>query len=122
VRFLGDIPIGRLTLQHLVTRGHDAVGVSEYLAPTASDPDIIRLAAKERRVILCFDLDLATLVALSRESLPSVITFRTTRRSAGYVNQRLDALLPDLEVVLARGALVTVEDARIRIRRLPVSH
>jgi len=71
--------------------------------------------------VVCFDLDLATLVALSGDRLPSVITFRTTRRRSGYVNGRLDEVLPGIADDLRRGVLVTVEDTRVRIRPLPVT-
>ena len=72
-------------------------------------------------MILCFDLDFAALVALSRERLPSVITFRTSLHSPAYVNQRLDAVLPEIEPEIARGALATVEDGRVRVRSLPIA-
>jgi hypothetical protein len=37
------------------------------------------------------------------------------------VNTRLDQALRTLETELSRGALVTVEEGRIRIRTLPIS-
>lgn len=121
MRILGDIPIGCATREFLKACGHDVINVRDRLPPTASDPDIIRLAVAEDRIVLCFDLDMAGLVALSREYLPSVITLRTSRQSAEYVNKRLLAILPDIESESARGALVTVEDHRVRIRELPVA-
>ena len=120
MRFLGDIPIAGATLRHLEQQGHDAISVRDRLVPTAPDAEILRLAVAERRVILCFDLDFGTLVALSGERLPSVVTFRTRRRKAAFINQRLDDVLPQIVEDLAKGVLATVEDRRVRIRRLPV--
>ena len=121
MRFLGDIPIGRTTLEHLRRQGHDAVGLRDRLRPTACDADIVRLAAAEDRIILCFDLGFSSLVALAGVQLPSVVTFRTRRHGAEYINQRLDAVLPEITLDLSRGALATVEDYRVRIRPLPVT-
>ncbi len=120
MKFLGDIPISRRTLQHLQNQGHDAVATGERLAPTASDAEIIRLAANEGRVILCFDLGFAELVALSGEKLPSLITLRTARQQPDFINRRLDEVLPEIAEDLERGALATVEDHRVRVRPLPV--
>ena len=118
MKFLGDIPISRRTLQHLQNRGHDVVAAAERLPPTASDAEIVRLAAAEGRVILCFDLGFAELVALSGEKLPSLITFRTTRQQPDFINKRLDEVLPEIMEELERGALATVEDNRVRVRPL----
>jgi predicted nuclease of predicted toxin-antitoxin system len=120
VRFLCDIPIGRSTIEHLGAQGHDVAAASERLSPRASDAEIIALALAEDRIILCFDLDFGALVSLSRRSLPSVVTFRTSRRGADALNARLDAILPVLASELTDGVLATVEDERVRVRRLPI--
>lgn len=120
MRFLCDIPIGRSTIEHLRAQGHDVVAASERLSPRASDADIVELALAEDRIVLCFDLDFGAIVSLSRSSLPSVITFRTSQRGAVVLNTRLDAILPVLAVDLTNGVLATVEDQRVRVRRLPI--
>lgn len=120
MRFLADIPIARTTIEHLRTLGHSVVAVSEKLSPTAPDGEIVRLAVHENRIILCFDLDFASLVAVSGEALPSVITFRTSMHRGSVINNRLDAVLPEITTDLVQGALVTVEDHRVRIRALPL--
>ena len=122
MRFLGDVPIGRATLANLVQAGHDAISTRDRLPTTASDTEIIRLALAENRVILCFDLDFATIVAVSGARLPSVITFRTRTRNAEYVNERLSQILPQVCSDLVRGALVTVDDSEARVRLLPILH
>lgn len=121
MKFLADIPIGRATTAYLQKHGHDCVRVADRLLPTASDSEIVRLAAIENRVIICFDLGMASIVALSGHKLPSVITFRTKRQSAEVINAKLDAILPALSADLENGVLATVEDRRVRVRRLPVS-
>jgi predicted nuclease of predicted toxin-antitoxin system len=52
------------------------------LSAKAPDPAIVRAARDEDRIIISFDLDFAALVALSRQTCPSVITLRLSIRSA----------------------------------------
>ena len=120
MRFLADIPIGRSTIEYLKGSGHDVLRVSDRLSATASDSEIVRLAVAESRIVLCFDLGVAQLVALSGKQLPSIVTLRMTRQSALFVNERLGAVLPMIAEELDRGALAAVEDFRVRVRSLPI--
>jgi predicted nuclease of predicted toxin-antitoxin system len=120
VKFLGDVPIGRATIEFLRQAGHDVVRAADRLSGTAADAELVQLAIGEDRVVLCFDLDFGAIVAASGERRPSVITFRTTRRSAAFINERLKNALSEIEGDLSRGVLVTIEDRRVRVRPLPV--
>lgn len=120
MRFLGDIPIGRATIEHLTAHGHDAVHVSALLPSTATDLEIVDAAIREGRTILCFDLDFSAIVAASGLRAPSVVTFRTRIRNSRYINRRLDAVLEVIEPELTRGAMVTVDDGSVRIRTIPI--
>ena len=52
---------------------------------------------------------------------PSVVIFRLTDERADSVNRRLEAVLSEQIESLASGALVFIEDARYRVRRLPIT-
>ncbi len=122
MKFLADVPIGRATVEFLRQAGHDVLRSVDRLAATASDIELVELAISENRAVLCFDLDFSAIVATSGQRRPSVITFRTTRRKAAVVNDRLEQVLAEIEAELARGVLVTVEDSRVRVRPLPIVH
>ncbi|MBX3406870.1 MAG: DUF5615 family PIN-like protein [Phycisphaeraceae bacterium] len=121
MKLLLDIPFAKSTVQFLRERGYDAIHVIDRLPANAPDHDIVALASMEERVILCFDLDFARIVATSRSAAPSILTFRTTGRGARSVERALEEVIPLVEADLQRGALVTVDDFSVRIRSLPIA-
>lgn len=102
MRFLADVHISPRTVEFLRSLGHDVVRVSEALRPTAQD------------------LDFSAFVALSGRSAPSIVSLRLTSSRIENVNSRLAVAIPLIESDLREGAIVAVEDERIRTRRLPI--
>lgn len=88
--------------------------------PTLPDAGIVSLAIHERRVVLTQDLDFSRLVALSGAREPSLISLRLSFSQIEHVNSILQHALPNLESVVPEGAIITIGDHRIRVRRLPL--
>ena len=86
----------------------------------APDHAILDHAATEVRIVLTFDLDFGDLLALGVLDRPSVILFRLSDERPDAVNRRLQAVLAEQATALSAGALILVEDARYRVRRLPI--
>jgi predicted nuclease of predicted toxin-antitoxin system len=101
-------------------RGFDVIRVSQHLPVTASDETVLELARQEGRVVVTQDLDFSTLLALGGFDRPSLITLRLSVSDPETVTLRLLDVLPQIEVLLAQGCAVTVEDAAVRVRRLPI--
>jgi predicted nuclease of predicted toxin-antitoxin system len=120
MRLLAGMHIAPRTVAWLRSLDHDVRRVSELLPATASDATIVTAAIREERSILTQDLDFSALVALSGRTVPSVISLRLSSSRVERVNAALAAVLPGLEQDLRDGALVTVEDGRVRRRRLPL--
>ena len=121
MRLIADLHSAPRTVEHLKTLGHDVLRVSEVLPPTATDHDIVAYALRERRTILTQDLDFSAIIAISGHAFPSVVLLRLSSSRIESVNRTLTRMLPDLEADAEHGTLITVEDHRVRRRRLPLS-
>jgi predicted nuclease of predicted toxin-antitoxin system len=120
VKILADLHIAPSTVEFLRALGHDVVRVGEIMSAGAADRAIVEEAAIQQRVILTQDLDFSAIIALGRRSRPSILSLRLASSRIEHVNAVLQRVLPAVENNLMAGAVVSVEDARIRVRRLPV--
>jgi predicted nuclease of predicted toxin-antitoxin system len=120
MKFLGDMGVSLSTVGALRTAGHDATHLREHGLHKLPDPEIFQKAAQEGRIVLTFDLDFSAIAARGGTALPSVIIFRLSNAAPASVNLRLFRLLAERAADLAAGAIVTVEDAGYRLRRLPL--
>jgi predicted nuclease of predicted toxin-antitoxin system len=82
--------------------------------------EIFRKAGREQRIVLTFDLDFGEILAGSGSETISVVLFRLHNTRADFVIPRLGQVLNDSSADLLQGAIVVVEDARHRVRKLPV--
>ncbi|MGL4608733.1 MAG: DUF5615 family PIN-like protein [Trueperaceae bacterium] len=87
---------------------------------TAPDTDILSYAKVQSQVILTFDLDFTDLLAASGSSTPSVVILRTRTLKAEKLQARLLEVLSQCQEDLESGAVVIVEDAKVRVRTLPI--
>jgi predicted nuclease of predicted toxin-antitoxin system len=68
MRLLANENIPRNAVESLRARGHDVVWV-RLSAPGSSDPDVLAVAAQQKRILLTFDKDFGEIAR--RSSLPN---------------------------------------------------
>lgn len=121
MKFLIDNALSPIVAVELNAKGYDALHVREVGLAAASDPEVFEFASKEDRIVVSADTDFGLLLALRESSHPSFILFRQSDKRPSSQVKLLLSYLPVVENDLLSGSVVVFEDARIRIRRLPIS-
>ena len=120
MRFLADMGVAMRIAQWLREQDHQVVHLREENLHRMPDVDVFRKAATEGPILLTFDLDFAEIVALSGAKSVSVVLFRLHNTRASHVIERLKSVLHETVQSLETGAIVVVEENRLRVRRLPM--
>ncbi len=119
MRFLVDMCVDTRVAEWLRSAGHDAVHLRDQGLQRLPNGEIFRKATLEGRTVVTFDLDFSEIAALSRGERASVISFRLNNARHEHVIERLTAVLAESAAALDKGAVISVEEARHRVRYLP---
>jgi predicted nuclease of predicted toxin-antitoxin system len=120
VRYVADHHISPRTVAPLKAEGFDIYRVSDVLPSDAEDLQILELARSEGRAVVTQDLDYSALLASTGYNQPSVVSLRLHNNRPERLAVVLEKILPSVEADLQAGAIVVVEEGRIRIRSLPL--
>jgi predicted nuclease of predicted toxin-antitoxin system len=118
MKFLADMGISPVTVAWLKQQGHDAIHLSEERLHKLSDREIFNKADREDRIVLTTDLDFGEIAISASSAKISVIIFRQEDRTPTSVNQYLEKVIGTAKTDLEKGAIITVQVSRIRIRHL----
>ncbi len=121
MRFLLNMNVPRELGRRLTALGHESRHVGDIGMAQTSDAAILEEAGRNSEVIVTHDLDYGRLLSFSGRPLPSVIIFRLRNVHPNNLVSRLVGGLTGLEKLLLGGAIVILEDAALRVRRLPVT-
>jgi predicted nuclease of predicted toxin-antitoxin system len=112
--------VSHAVVNYLRSIGHDVVHLRDIGMQRMPDDEVFAMAVQERRTILTFDLDFAKIAAAAGLQWPSLVIFRLNDTRVSQLIERLTRALAVATPDLANGAIVVVDDARIRVRELPI--
>jgi predicted nuclease of predicted toxin-antitoxin system len=120
VKLLADQNVSRKVVDKLREAGLDVVRVGDVLNPRATDAEILAEAERRGAIILSHDQDFSTLLAASGMARPSLVNLRVSYVDVDQLSRVIIRVLGSTREDLDAGAVVTVDDTRVRIRRLPI--
>jgi predicted nuclease of predicted toxin-antitoxin system len=120
VRILVDMSVDLRVADWLRSQGHDAVHLRDEGLHRMPNGEIFAKALTEDRIVVTSDLDFGEIAAALKDTAGKVVLLRLQNSRAANVIGRLDSVLPRVELDLAAGAVVIVEESRHRVRPLPI--
>jgi predicted nuclease of predicted toxin-antitoxin system len=120
VRILVDVNLAPAWTTVLSDHGFEAEHWTHIGDPRATDATVMQWARDHGYVVFTHDLDFGALLALTRLQGPSVVQVRTQDVSPAHLASIVVAGLLHHADALERGALVTIDEARARVRILPI--
>lgn len=121
MKVLVDMNLSPRWATELQSKGFESIHWSNIGPATAPDEEVLAWCAAKKHVLFTHDLDFGAILAGSKKNAPSVVQLRTANVVPESMLQRTVAALNQLQAELAKGALVTIEPHRHRVRLLPLT-
>lgn len=117
LKFLTDENISPKVVSFLRQKGFDIIDVKEEGWHGTEDKRLMEMAYREKQFIITHDVDFGTLAINEGVSFYGIIYLRLKNVKVSNVINVLEKLLM-LDKDLQEGALIVVEDARLRMRTI----
>jgi predicted nuclease of predicted toxin-antitoxin system len=120
MKVLIDMNLSPSWVQALEDRGFLALHWSSVGDGGAPDAVVLAWAKNNGYIVFTNDLDFGAILAITRAASPSVIQVRTQDLSPAHLIDLVVRGLQQHEAALERGALISVDEQRLRSRVLPL--
>ncbi len=120
MKLLLDQGLPHTAARRLRDAAFDAVHTSECGLSSATDSAIIDYAREHKQVVVTLDSDFHALLALSGATGPSVVRIRIEGLRAEAASDLIRMIVNRCRDDLDTGALVSVTEEQIRVRKLPI--
>jgi len=120
MKILIDMNLPPRWVQVFAEAGWEAAHWSQLGAPTASDRHIMACAKDKGYVVFTHDLDFSALLAATQGEGPSVIRVRTQNILPEAIGNLVIDSLERFRRELEKGAIITIDPSRARVRILPL--
>jgi predicted nuclease of predicted toxin-antitoxin system len=121
MKILVDMNLSPVWVEVLVQGGFDAIHWSEVGESNAPDTLIMHWARTNGYVVFTHDLDFGAALALTQVRGPSVIQVRAQDLTPANLASSVVGTLRNNELALSDGALIVLDEAKARVRVLPLS-
>lgn len=105
---------------YLAGMGLEAEHWSQVGPIAASDETIMAYASSHGYIVLTHDLDFSAILAATHGVRPSVVQLRADNLDPNAIGLQVVSALRNTAAELERGALLSVDPVRTRIRLLPL--
>ena len=120
IRIVIDMNLSPDWVAELGRHGWSVVHWSSVGDPKATDREIMDWASSNDHVVFTHDLDFGTILALTHATGPSVLQVRGQNVLPDHMAPTVVASLKQHESDLASGSIIVVDEAKSRIRILPI--
>ena len=120
MKLLIDMNLSPTWVSLLEEAGYAAIHWSTVGSPKASDREILTWAKTEGYVLFTHDLDFGAILAATNAEAPSVIQIRTEDITPDHARDLLLDAIKRFDGDLIKGAMISVDEKRSRVRLLPL--
>lgn len=120
MKVLVDMNLSPSWVPILECNGFPAIHWSAVGEGSALDPVVLGWARDNGYIVFTNDLDFGAILAATRATGPSVIQVRTHDVTPDHLGDIVVAALREHQEILERGALITIDESRLRVRILPL--
>jgi len=120
VTILIDMNLSTQWVRFLQDHGVESVHWSTVGPGNAPDPKIMDYASTQGFSVLTRDLDFGSLLKTHNHSRPSVIQIRDQIADPASIGQHVVLAILEMKSQIERGALVTIDASKTRMRLLPM--
>jgi len=121
MKILVDMNLSPAWVAVLTNRGITAVHWSTVGDPRAEDSVIMAWARTSNYILFTNDLDFGAALALTQAEGPSVIQVRTQDVTPEHLEPQVINVLENNRYQLEEGCLIVLDEARSRVRILPLT-
>ena len=121
MRILIDMNLSPEWVSVFEATSHEAVHWSRVGEPGASDREILSWAKSHGYAIFTHDLDFGAILAATKADGPSVFQVRTQNITPRSIGGLVLSVLIRFQGLLDKGALISVDEEKLRARVLPLT-
>lgn len=121
MKFLVDMNLAPAWCDVLRQAGWDAVHWGLIGEPNATDSEIMSRARSDGFIVFTHDLGFGAILATAGSGKPSVVQIRAQDVTPAALGETVVRFLNEHGASLERGAIVSIDPDRARVRILPIS-